>query len=183
MAWQCDGEAASGKPALASTPGWCCPAPLALLPPQSTSACLPAARTPPTPGGEPVATRHRFATRRGRDPLSRTTRAVSSLATRAVGEALLAVPPLGQSRSGCSASQQPLPPRSGWRRPDSVLTAEGALLLGQAGFSEGSLMPSLLAWFSLLPLCCLVRSPSRRFDRIFRTPRPLLQNCHLSLND
>ncbi len=44
-------------------------------------------------------------------------------------------------------------------------------------------MPSFLARFSLLPLCCLFRSPSRRFDRIFRTPRPVLQDFRLSLND
>ena len=52
---------------------------------------------------------------------------------------------LGKSRSGCSASQQPLLPRSVWRRPDSVLTAEGVLLLGQAGSPRGvscSLFPA-----------------------------------------
>ncbi len=44
-------------------------------------------------------------------------------------------------------------------------------------------MPSLLAWVSLLPLCYLFRSPSRRFDRLFRTRRPVLYDCRLSLND
>ena len=63
------------------------------------------------------------------------------------------------------------------------MTADGVLLLGQAGFSEGSLLPSFLAWFSLLPLYCLFRSPSRRFDRIFRTPRPVLHDFRLLLND
>jgi len=44
-------------------------------------------------------------------------------------------------------------------------------------------MPSFLAWFSLLPLCCLFRSPSRRFDRIFPTPHPVLHDFLLPLND
>src|SRR5260221_12721919 len=95
---------------------------------------------------------------------------------------MLAIPQPGQSRSGCSASQQPLPPLWVWRRPDFVLTADGVLLLGQAVFSEGSLMPALLVWFSLLPLCCLFRSPSHRFARIFRTPRPVPHDFRLSLN-
>jgi hypothetical protein len=43
-------------------------------------------------------------------------------------------------------------------------------------------MPSFLVWFSLLPLCCLFRSPSRRFGRIFQTPCPVLQDIRLSLN-
>jgi hypothetical protein len=43
-------------------------------------------------------------------------------------------------------------------------------------------MPSLLLWVSLLPLRCLVHSPSRRFDRLFQTPRPVLQDFRLSLN-
>jgi hypothetical protein len=40
-------------------------------------------------------------------------------------------------------------------------------------------MPSLLVWFSLLALCCLFRSPSRRFDRLLRTPHPVLQDFRL----
>ncbi len=43
-------------------------------------------------------------------------------------------------------------------------------------------MPSLLVWVSLLPLRCLFRSPSRRFGRLFRTPRPILHDFRLSLN-
>ena len=43
-------------------------------------------------------------------------------------------------------------------------------------------MPSFLAWVSLLPLRCLFRSPSRRFGRLFRTPRPILPDFRLSLN-
>jgi hypothetical protein len=43
-------------------------------------------------------------------------------------------------------------------------------------------MPSFLVWFSLLPLCCLFRFPSRRRDRIFWTPRPVLQDFRLSFN-
>jgi hypothetical protein len=73
---------------------------------------------------------------------------------------------LGKLRSGCSASQQPLPPRSVWRQPNLVLATDGVLLLGQADFSEGSLMPPFLVWFSLLPLCGLFRSPSRQFGRL-----------------
>ena len=48
---------------------------------------------------------------------------------------------LAKSRSGCSVSQRPLLPCSDWRRLNSVLTADGVLLLGQAGFSEGASCP------------------------------------------
>ena len=43
-------------------------------------------------------------------------------------------------------------------------------------------MPSLLVWVSLLPLCRLFRSPSRRFDRIFRTSRLVLQDFRLPIH-
>jgi len=42
-------------------------------------------------------------------------------------------------------------------------------------------MRSLLLWVSLLPLRRLFRSPARRFGRLFRTPRPILQDFRLSL--
>jgi hypothetical protein len=63
--------------------------------------------------------------------------------------------------------QQPLPPCSAWRRPDSVLTTEGIFLPGQDVLSEGCLMPSFPDWFSILLLCCQFRSSSRRFDRLW----------------
>ena len=59
---------------------------------------------------------------------------------------------LGKSRSSCSASQRALPPRSVWRQLNFVLIADGPLLLGQAGFSEWSLMPSFPDLVFLLPL-------------------------------
>ena len=42
-------------------------------------------------------------------------------------------------------------------------------------------MPSLLTWVSLFPLCRLFRSPSRRFDRLFRTSRPVLHDFRLPI--
>jgi hypothetical protein len=78
-------KAPAGERAGASAAGGVCPAPLARLEPEITSACLHAARAPPAPGDEPVATRRHFATQCRRDPVSRTTRAVSSLLARAAG--------------------------------------------------------------------------------------------------
>jgi hypothetical protein len=98
--------------AVASAPGGRCPAPLALLPPESTSACLHAARAPPAPGDEPVATGRRFATRSVRDPVARTTRAVSSLLARAAGSQC--------SRFHRWASHDP-----GVRRPSSLCRLSG----------------------------------------------------------
>src|SRR5260370_28082140 len=73
---------------------------------------------------------------------------------------------LPRSRSSCLASRKALQPRSGWRQLDLVLTAVGALLLGQACFSEWRrvrLFPRLfLTSFSLLPvlLSLLLFQPS-----------------------
>jgi hypothetical protein len=64
--------------------------------------------------------------------------------------------PLPRSRSSCLASQKALQPRSGWRRLDPVLTAVRVLLLGQACFSEWSLMASF-------PGCPSIPSPSACF--------------------
>ena len=47
MEWPRDREAAPGERAVASAPGWSCPAPLARLEPQRTPACLHTARATP----------------------------------------------------------------------------------------------------------------------------------------
>lgn len=85
MEWRCHQEAAPGQRTLASAPGGVCPAALARLEPQNTPACLHAARAPPAPGDEPVATCRHFATHRVRDPVSRTTCAVSFRLSSAAG--------------------------------------------------------------------------------------------------
>jgi len=136
MEWQCDGEAASGERALASAPGWCCPAALARL----------------EPGDEPVATGRRFATRRGRDPLPRTTRAVSSRLARAIGSQCA-------SANGWPGDDQAVrcPRRLGRlaRFGDSVNFAIGCLLVASARtglplrVKPHDLFPGLLISFRL----------------------------------
>src|SRR5204862_100670 len=60
------------------------------------------------------------------------------------------LPRLTKSRSSSSASQQALPSRSVGRRRNPVLTAVGFLILGQACFSEWSLIASFSGCSSIL---------------------------------
>ena len=96
--------------------GWFCPAALARLEPESTSARLYAARATPTPRGEPAASRRRFATHRGCDPFPRAARALAPLVGRAAGSQCARSNSWASDDQSCSASQKALPPRSVWRR-------------------------------------------------------------------
>jgi hypothetical protein len=139
------------------------PGPLRLsgLEPQTTSACLYRARATPTHRGEPTACGRSFATASRTDPFARTASARSPLVERRGWLAMRVLQRLVKSRSSCSAFQNALPPRLGWRQLNTVLRVSGLLLLGQACLSEWSLMASFAGCCSLLPLFCLLCSPSR----------------------
>jgi hypothetical protein len=143
----------------------------ARLEPQRTSACLYPARAAPTPRRAPAASR-RFATHHGRDPLPGAACALAPLVGRA-------------ARSQCAHGNF-------WASSDQVIRLPSRLchltrfrsgltsrfpadrlsLLEQAGFSERFFMASFPGWVSLLPLFCLVCSPSHQFGWIFRTSLP-----------
>ncbi len=79
MEWQRDREASPGECAAASAPGGSRTVAVARLESQRTPARLHAARATPMHRGEPVASRRRFATASGRDPLPCAARARSPL--------------------------------------------------------------------------------------------------------
>jgi hypothetical protein len=117
--------------------------------------CLPPLRHPPRTRSSP-----------GRSVRTRASRGPSgSLAMRARKL-------LGKSRSRCLASQRALPPHSVSRRRNFAFPTDRLPLLEQAGLSERSLLVSFPGWVSLLPLFCLVCSPSNQFGWIFRTSLP-----------
>ena len=66
---------------------------------------------------------------------------------------------------------------------NTVLTAVGFLLLGQACFSEWSLMASFPDCSSILPIFCLFCSPSRWFCHLSRAQRPVLNDFRSSDQD
>ena len=88
-----------------------------------------------------------------------------------------------RSRSSCSASQQSLPPRSVWQPCNTVLTAVGFPLLGQAGFSEWSLLASFPGSFSILPIFCPFCSPFHCFCHLLRVQHPILHDFRSSVQD
>src|SRR5439155_4704449 len=85
--------------------------------------------------------------------------------------------------SSCSASQQSLPPRSVWQPCNTVLTAVGFPLLGQAGFSEWSLLASFPGSFSILPIFCPFCSPFHCFCHLLRVQHPILHDFRSSVQD
>lgn len=155
-------ETAPGQRAVASTSRRSCTTALARLDPQRTSACLYPAHAAPTPRRASAASLC-FATQHGRDPLPGAACALAPLVGRA-------------ARSQCAHGNF-------WASSDHVVwhpsrlcyltrfrcgvtsrfPADRLPLLEQAGFSERNLLASFPGWVSLLPLFCLVCSPSHQF--------------------
>ena len=71
-------------------------------------------------------------------------------------------------------SQKALPPRSVWQRLNPVLPAVGFPLLGQACFSEWSLLAFFPGCPSISPIFCPFCSPSRCFCHLSPTGQPVL---------
>ncbi len=83
MEWSCDGKAAPGERAVASSPGGFCPAPLARLEPKSASTGLYTTAPPPADGGEPVSTHRRSSAHHEHGPVPCSASALASLVDRA----------------------------------------------------------------------------------------------------